>query len=240
MNSYHKKLLFLLKELDQICIQNKVKYSLFAGTLIGAIRDKGFIPWDDDADIAFERHEYEKFIKIVPEDFEISHDLWIPRFRHASNPNVFIDILIFDIADTSPFFRKIHVLGLKFLQGTFKRKITTNKGVVGTFLSFITYVIGLVLTERFKISLYNKLAKSKEKMPSSFIFSSFDQFKYIGHVLTKDIFGSYHKIDFEDTQLMIMDGYDQYLREFYGDYMQLPPIELRVPEHGNFTPEINV
>lgn len=235
MNSYHKKLFFLLRELDQIAVQNKVKYSLFAGTLIGAIRNKGFIPWDDDADVVFERNEYEKFIKILPSDYEISNVLWVPRFINKSNPEVYIDLFIFDIADSSVFFRELHITKLKFLQGTFKRKITTNKGIIATFLSFITYVIGLLFTERFKISIYNKLAKSRSKISSSLIFSSYDQFKYIGRVLPKDIFNSYRKIDFEDTQLMIMDGYDLYLREFYGDYMQLPPQELRVPEHGNFT-----
>ena len=65
LNKIKKYLLILLKFLHEICKENNINYSLDCGSLIGAIREKGFIEWDDDADVIFTRDEYEKFINII-------------------------------------------------------------------------------------------------------------------------------------------------------------------------------
>ncbi len=233
IKDFHKELLSLLKKLDTICTQKDIKYSLFAGTLIGAIRHKGFIPWDDDADVVFERREYDKFIEVLPADFTILRNSWVTRFVHKDNLTVYLDVFVFDTTSNSKFFQKLQVLGLKLVQGTLKNKIIKNRGVVGLILSFLTYLAGLPFSKNFKLRIYNKLAQTYKHKEGAYIFSSLDQFKYIGHMLPKSILNLYHKVDFEDTQLMILDGYDFYLKKFYGDYMKVPPIENQIPEHGN-------
>ena len=65
VKSCQKYMLILLKFLHNICVENNIKYTLEAGTLIGAIRDKGFIPWDDDSDVTLIREDYEKLIKVL-------------------------------------------------------------------------------------------------------------------------------------------------------------------------------
>ena len=67
----------ILLEVDRICKKHNIKYLLDAGTLIGAVRHKGFIPWDDDVDLAFPRKDYEKFLAIakdeLPEGIKLYH-----------------------------------------------------------------------------------------------------------------------------------------------------------------------
>lgn len=232
IKDYHKDLLFLLMEIDEICSRNNIKYSLFGGTLIGAIRHKGFIPWDDDADVVFERNQYEKFIRVLPSDFIIFRDLCTPRFGLKSNSKIFVDIFIFDITVESVIIQKMQILGLKILQGTLKKNITTNKGIFGSIASWVTYIIGLPLKDRFKLLIYDKLAVCFNNKKSGYTFSSYDQYKYIGLVLPKKILKSYQKVAFNNTKLMIMEGYDLYLTKFYGDYMKLPSEENRKPLHG--------
>lgn len=75
MSRVHQANLTILKEIDRICRKYNIKYMLDAGTLIGAVRHKGFIPWDDDADVAFTRNQYDAFMKVVkrelPEGLEL-------------------------------------------------------------------------------------------------------------------------------------------------------------------------
>ncbi len=68
----------VIKEVDRICRKHGIHYLLDAGTLIGAIRHHGFIPWDDDVDFAFLREEYEKFIKVAGNELPSGMHLWFP------------------------------------------------------------------------------------------------------------------------------------------------------------------
>ena len=71
----HKVLLSAMKDIDKICCENGIRYYLHAGTLLGAINHKGFIPWDDDVDISMRREDYEKFVRIIAEDYSDKYSL---------------------------------------------------------------------------------------------------------------------------------------------------------------------
>lgn len=78
MSRVHEANLKILKEVDRICRKYNIKYALDAGTLIGAVRHKGFIPWDDDADVAFTRKQYEAFMKVVKRELPDTMELLEP------------------------------------------------------------------------------------------------------------------------------------------------------------------
>ena len=74
----HQVSMLLLEKADSVMTQNSISYMLDAGTLLGAIRHKGFIPWDDDADICMMREDYDRFIEIAPKLFEGDFDFILP------------------------------------------------------------------------------------------------------------------------------------------------------------------
>lgn len=78
LTKVHETELKILKEIDRICRKYKIKYMLDAGTLLGAVRHKGFIPWDDDADVAFTRKNYDAFLKVVRRELPDTMELITP------------------------------------------------------------------------------------------------------------------------------------------------------------------
>lgn len=232
IKDFQGELLFILKELHDICQRNNIKYSLFGGTLIGAIRHKGFIPWDDDADVILERNEFNKLISVLPADFEICTRGWTPRFRNKKS-KIFIDLFVLDGISHVIAFQKLHIFSLKLMQGVLKDAVTTNKGLLGTIFSLAAFPLGLIIGKKRGLMIYDKLATIYKGKETTYVFSSLDQYKYIGNVLRRDIFKFYTVVNFEDTQLMIIKDYDEYLTMFYGNYMKMPSKEKRVPEHGN-------
>lgn len=83
LTKVHEANLEILKEIDRICRKYKIKYLLDAGTLLGAVRHKGFIPWDDDADVAFTRGNYDAFLKVVRRELPESMELVCPGEFHG-------------------------------------------------------------------------------------------------------------------------------------------------------------
>ena len=79
LKKVHEANLAILKEIDRICRKYRIKYVLDAGTLLGAVRHKGFIPWDDDADVAFTRPNYDAFLKVVKRELPEGMTLVEPK-----------------------------------------------------------------------------------------------------------------------------------------------------------------
>ena len=84
----HRVLLLMMKDIDRVCRENDINYFLTYGTLIGAVRHKGFIPWDDDVDIAMLREDYEKFMNIANSKFKL--DMYVENVHTSAGYGHFI------------------------------------------------------------------------------------------------------------------------------------------------------
>lgn len=240
----------LLKEVDRICKLCGIHYNIIAGTLLGAVRHGGYIPWDDDADVAFVREEYEKF-RIACEK-ELDHT----RFYFQDHRN-------------TPGYRwgygKLRRKGTQFLRANqenmpyeqgifidiFPLDAVADNKVVRTWQNFHCYCIRKVMWAPVgKVASKGKFLKwwygSLDKIPAKVLYGHYDRYvKKLERKKTKWVriltFPTPNKaygylrewyevsapIKFEGVTFQGIKEYDAYLSFKFGDYMELPPMEKR-------------
>ena len=235
-------LLDMLKEVDALLTENGIRYSLCAGTLLGAVRHDGFIPWDDDIDIMVDRENYGKIIKLFegqPADskFTLNRVLWIYRIQERTNsandlsvPT--IDIFVFDNCPDSAFVRKYKLFLMRMLQGMLKTDPNARKH---SFFHRVclggTRLLGKLFTYNFKFRWYDKAARIGNKKDSNYLGSYFSPYKNLPLQYSKTLMRDIERHAFEDSMMPIVKEYDNYLSAQYGNYMQLPKEEDRVSTH---------
>lgn len=236
-----KKLLMLLQEFHSFALKNDIKYSLDWGSLLGAVRHKGFIPWDDDLDIMVDRENYYKLLKCQSYPIKIERDvnsaLWVDRIRfdstELSKHDPTMDVFIVDNAPDGIIARKIRVLELRFLQGMLKGKPDFKKGsVILRLASFTTYIVGLLLPTQFKLNLYTRLSVRSNKKETKKKASYNTDFNDICKLYSNDVLEEVFEVPFEDLNVYITKAYHQCLIDKFGiNYMTPPSITNRVPKH---------
>lgn len=235
-----KKLMGLLKNFHQFCVENGVKYSLDWGTLLGAIRHKGFIPWDDDLDIMVDRANYNKLLKCIGEDNRFMYDetnLWIGRVRMANDDSTdiyppTIDVLIMDNAPDGKLRRKLRLLLVKLLQGTLKKNpknISKFKkvGVIMRIIAMLTYYAGKPFSYATKIYCYNKLAQLSNKKNTKEITSYYEEYSCLGKYYSKNLMQEIILVPFEDMEAYVVKDYHNCLVTQFGENY-LTPIKTRL------------
>ena len=248
LNKLQKTELAMLKDLNSFCKENNIEYFLGEGTLLGAIRHQGFIPWDDDVDVLMKRPDYERFIRLAPKlydkKYEIQHsttikDYWSP----------IVKIRLINCND--PSLRQQHISHL-----------TKNNGpVIDVFpLDYVPRARGLVqywqyyyiMCLRRSLSLKLGLKKAKglidtilmlitrsceiktihEEINKTIKFYGEDERDYIAlystyhgsslPIVEATTFAQTIEVDFEDGKYPVPQGYDVILTRLYGDYMTPP------------------
>jgi lipopolysaccharide cholinephosphotransferase len=246
----------ILKHIDSFCAENGIKYFLSGGTMLGAVRHHGYIPWDDDIDIMMLRKDYDHFIKIYSEQNNESYGLRsniidsnfpftfskIEDKRTLLKENteekvvIGVNIDVFPI-DTVPedikLQKKMYKKFERLRNFLLLKTISTRKGrfFMKNILLVFSHIILKVVSTSFLIKKIEENA-IKYKMESS---------KYCGVVVwgygIKEInlLSNWREtvmMKFEDMNAPVPIGYDNYLTSLYGDYMQLPPEEKRITHHS--------
>lgn len=246
----HKIELEMLIEVDRICKENNIKYTIIGGTLLGAVRHGGFIPWDDDADVAMLRPEYEKFCSLIDEKLDNTRfyfqnmdrtdgyrwgyaklrrkgTLFLRKSQEHMKyeQGVFVDIFPIDGTPDNPLLRKIHKFRCfcvrKILWSTVGKKESKSR------LQRIIYNILSCLPEKKVKKMYRRLIIKNNSNTTNVV-------RTLTYPAPKKLDGYYRKwfaqiapILFEGYEFEGVKDYDGWLKFEFGDYMKLPPEDKR-------------
>lgn len=238
---------------DKFCEEHGLLYYMCGGCCIGSIRNKGFIPWDDDVDVFMPRSDYEKLkelwvdtpeysIQYTTKDFLTENQFLTINANNTTfiktyqkdldiNHGLVLDVLPLDGCPTGirRKFQKVWALLYSlFIVG----KAPTNHGKIVTLGGKV--LLALVKPKSWRYKVWRLCERKMSKYPISqceYITELCSGPHYMQNEYPKEYFESAIRVDFEGYQMPIPVGYDGYLKMAFGDYMQLPPKEKQVCHH---------
>ena len=258
LKEHQEIMLKMMIEFDKYCNHNGLRYFIAYGTLLGAVRHKGFIPWDDDVDIVMPRPDYERLLlsNSISKDTEIvsyrnPHNYYHPfsasvitdkntimkekLVKKQTGKGIFCDIFPLDGLPENSLIKKYHLIKLRILQtligcaGLIDPKVSGLK-------SFLKVIIGKIMSTkniRDYIEINDKIAQSYGYDNSSNVVHSVTLFNHPERFLaSKEEYGDYVLLEFEGYKFRAPVGYKTILKRAYGDYMKLPPENERLGHHG--------
>ena len=251
------RMLNILEEVDRICKKHNIEYWVDSGTLLGSIRHRGFIPWDDDLDIGMLREDYIRFLEVVSKELKEEYFCQTPlsdKYSEApwakirdnnsrihfdnsikEHSGIFIDIFPYDsLGKKDKVFKSFinRVMKLKALtKFKFKKPYIVNlpRNIIVMFLKVIGVLYNIIPYRMFIKKSYKLANKSKR--------CSHDRISYGVEVPwnielnKKDIFPLKY-YDFEHMKVPIPHNYEKILSKLYGDWTQMPKEEARIPSHS--------
>jgi len=245
-------ILGIMKDIDALCKRNGIEYYLLGGSAIGAIRHKGFIPWDDDLDIIMNAENYERFLcacreQLDPNKYYIQEGLkdWPLYFSkvklkgthfvepegfscQADTDGIFVDVFKMDNVPNSKilqywqYFCAKYYLCYQLSERSFKTASTKKK-----IMMLLAAPLRIAPIRRFvrrQVETYNQ----SETEYWGFFYG---RTRFKTSIVKRAFFGHPLPVPFEDTMLPVPENYHEYLTQMFGDYMTPPPPEKQVGLH---------
>lgn len=248
----------IAREIQRICVKHNIGFFVDSGSLLGAVRHKGFIPWDDDMDLGMLREDYDRFMHIAPEELKseyflqtVESDPYYGLFYAKVRKNgtmldeekgpkkakqgIWVDIFPYDFASSNEkerdYFAKkrMHYQRMMFMKCGYTPWKERGKINIKTRIYFIPYQIMSIFMKKEKIiKQYNSWRG---------IHKDTEEFYAHWGILSKDYFPvlwfkPYRYFEFEDIILPGIKEAEKWLTKVYGDYMKLPPEEERGDMHN--------
>lgn len=251
----------ILKEFAAVCEQHNLQYFLCFGTLLGAVRHRGFIPWDDDLDVGMPREDYDRFLEIA--DQALDHkkyyclswnthpDYGMPYAKikkkgtiyqeergSKKHNELFIDVFPYDVYPGTVRSFLCQALPLSFLGIIIRLKTGEKpwdgKGIGGR-IKYIPFLIASIFSQTGVLKKkYDKLARHYNNKPDQYVHRKVcrENAKPLKWVVHKKMILPTEPILFEDDYFQAPVNADAYLRSSFGDYMTPPPKGQRENRHG--------
>lgn len=261
MTDLHRVELDILKEFIKVCDKLNLTYYCIGGTALGSVRHKGFIPWDDDIDVAMPRADFDNFLKngskYLPDNLQIidpkksRHTLWY--FAKIRNSNTtFVEEPIKDLDTNHGAYIDIFPIDAFPSSDKEREKIVKEYLTLHEIRMHEMYnrpygdktLRGIIRTIYYKVKKFqNRKYDLKNKILDNVSNGDWERATYVGtlfgmyggrEIVKKELFGSGKKVKFEDIEVIVPEKIDEYLTHMYGDYMKFPPKEKRVLPHAYF------
>lgn len=266
---YQDAILKVFREFQRLCAKHSLRYFAIGGTAIGAVRHQGFIPWDDDFDVAMPREDYDTLHRIASE--ELPKNLKLFRGGESNDSPIFFSKILdttegvvdklkaetkLDIV-TPPFIDVFVLEGVPDNIQEIKRwwmsrrllrmcqiyrypeSASVPNGMHGRFRKWIARIVGAFLSLYYPATksnadmmlLLDKCARRWSYKDSVMVAEpAFFRFRF-SRIYHKSVFEPARIVKFEDGTISVPAKVEEYLTQFFGNYMEPPPIAQRIPEH---------
>lgn len=255
LNKLHRDIIMIMDEVDRICRENNIHYYLMCGSCLGAIRHNGFIPWDDDLDVAMPRKDFNRFIELVSninkpsllkEEFYLRWITTEKNYNYAFakvcmkgtvfqqdnnipnyNSGIFVDV--FPLDNCKHYSKKIEFKNLvvKFLNRSFHYRGMEGRVFDWNLKRFIHKLISRLFSGRFIHNLMLYIIGTVDDKESDYQVFFNTPYPIKRMIFPKTWHGEGKRLPFEDRMYVCPDEAELYLERIYGNFMSIPPESKR-------------